>query len=537
MILQIPNLKMPSLGVAKKKPVATKKDKKRVRIAPQIGMQTDMLKSPAEEILMGGEAGGGKSWAILFSALEDIDKFPALRILILRRTAPNLGRLIEMALEMYLPLGFKFSSMDREYKKPTFTHKNGAKIIFGHMQHEKDKHNYQGMEFQRLHFDEVTHFSESQYLYLFSRVRSSSKNGQFIQARVVNSANPDGEGVEWVKRRWIDKLPAYKIGAFKRQGTRDLEFPIGTSGTLTRQWIPCIRAENLFQDNEAYEKMLSQMTPEQQNALRYGIWKSLDKKGQLIRGEWLDRALSGEIKYTGAGSSIGIDPAEQGQDRAVIISGTGNQVQEIYFEEKSDVLELGAKAVEYLKKFGYYKTKIGVDTVGIGSGTFSKILELTKSEVHPNFYRANKKNPLYDEKMIGKVKFKTIRAQMYHQLMEDFKNGQIDLSPLMGTEENQYLDGFEEIDLLREELLFLTYTTDEGHFQVIEKKILRDEKHLGRSPDFADALAIWNWVRNKELNYSRIDEENYPKLDYGDPFYELEQETSENEFDNANLWA
>lgn len=536
MILNIPDLKIPEIQLSRRSNQRARSRTKITRIEPFAGMQTKALESPAEEILLGGEAGGGKSWLILFSALEDIQKYPSIRILILRRTAPNLGRLIEMALDMYLPLGFKFSSQDREYKKPCFTYKNGAKIIFGHMQHEKDKHNYQGMEFQRLHFDEVTHFTESQYLYVFSRVRSSSKDGTFIPPRVMNSANPDGEGVEWVKRRWIDKLEAHEIGAFRRDGTRDLKVPLRTKNSLTRQWIPSIRSENKAQDNEAYEKMLSQMTAEQQKALKYGVWDSLDRKGQLIRGTWLDRAFSGEVKKMGIGSAIGSDPAEQGQDRAVIVCGRGNSVKEIYFEMKTTQPRFAKSIKDYMIKYGMNQTRVGIDTAGLGSGVYWDLIEITNSDVHANIYKAVYSNPLYDSKFDGALKTKTMRAQMYWQLMKDFEKGNIDLSPLLGTEENEYNDSFDEIELLKQELLFLTYTTDKGHFQVIEKDALRKDDSLGRSPDFADALAIWNWIRNEELAIHKNDIITEKGEGYGDPWEEMENE-SEIEESNAGLWV
>ncbi len=41
------------------------------------------------------------------------------------------------------------------------------------MQYEHDVHKYQGREFQYVGFDELTHFTEYQYTYMFSMCRES----------------------------------------------------------------------------------------------------------------------------------------------------------------------------------------------------------------------------------------------------------------------------------------------------------------------------------------------------------------------------
>ena len=54
---------------------------------------------------------------------------------------------------------------------------------------------HQGAAYQYIGFDELTHFSEFQYTYLFSRARS--KHG--IPCRVRGTCNPEPG---WVKKRW-----------------------------------------------------------------------------------------------------------------------------------------------------------------------------------------------------------------------------------------------------------------------------------------------------------------------------------------------
>src|SRR4029077_17895760 len=52
-----------------------------------------------------------------------------------------------------------------------WTFPSGARLSFGHLLRDGDKYKYQSAEYQFVGFDELTHFQEDQYSYLFSRVR------------------------------------------------------------------------------------------------------------------------------------------------------------------------------------------------------------------------------------------------------------------------------------------------------------------------------------------------------------------------------
>ncbi|NIQ95034.1 MAG: Terminase-like family protein, partial [Desulfuromonadales bacterium] len=56
-----------------------------------------------------------------------------------------------------------------EWRFRTSDPKRDAIIAFGHLQYERDKQNHQGRAYAFLGFDEATHFTESQFLYLLSR--------------------------------------------------------------------------------------------------------------------------------------------------------------------------------------------------------------------------------------------------------------------------------------------------------------------------------------------------------------------------------
>jgi hypothetical protein len=61
------------------------------------------------------------------------------------------------------------------------------KIAFRHMEHEKNKLDWQGAQVGYVGFDEITHFTESMVTYMFSRGRSKSG----VSAYFRGTCNPD----------------------------------------------------------------------------------------------------------------------------------------------------------------------------------------------------------------------------------------------------------------------------------------------------------------------------------------------------------
>src|SRR5258708_3646798 len=127
------------------------------------------LSSPADVVIFGGAAGGGKSFGLLLEALRHIDN-PGYGAVIFRRTYPeimNEGGLWDGSSEIYPLVDGKSTE-----SPPEWTFKSGAKIRFAHMQHDKDRYSWQGSQICMLGFDELTHFTKKQFFYMLSRNRS-----------------------------------------------------------------------------------------------------------------------------------------------------------------------------------------------------------------------------------------------------------------------------------------------------------------------------------------------------------------------------
>lgn len=78
---------------------------------------------------------------------------------------------------------------------------SGMSMTFANLEYDKDVFNYQGAQIPWLGFDELTHFSETQFFYMLSRNRSSAG----VKSRVRGTCNPDPDS--WVRKFidwWID---------------------------------------------------------------------------------------------------------------------------------------------------------------------------------------------------------------------------------------------------------------------------------------------------------------------------------------------
>lgn len=238
--------------------------------------QADFLCRFEDEALYGGAAGGGKSEALVLEALRQV-AVPTYRALILRKTYPELSELVDKA-HRYYPAavpGAQWSEARHEWRFPS-----GAKIYFGAMQHPNDRFKYQGRAYDYIAFDELTHFTQDEYMYLLSRNRASG-SGTRVYMRA--SANPGGIGHGWVKARFLTPAPPMQT----IWEPVSLRLPDGTvqETRRSRVFVPSTVFDNqiLLQNDPAYAARLAALPEADKRALLYGDWDAF--AGQVFC-EW-----------------------------------------------------------------------------------------------------------------------------------------------------------------------------------------------------------------------------------------------------------
>lgn len=177
----------------------------RREIRPQPGPQSAFLSSPADIVIYGGAAFGGKTFGVLMEPLRHIT-VPNFSAVIFRRTyvdIHNEGGLWDSSMELYPLVGGRGSEHNSYWRFPS-----GATVRFAHMQYNKDLQGWQGSQIPLIIWDELTHFTEKMFFYMFSRNRSATGIKGYIRA----TCNPDPDS--WVARFiawWINQDTGFAI--------------------------------------------------------------------------------------------------------------------------------------------------------------------------------------------------------------------------------------------------------------------------------------------------------------------------------------
>lgn len=236
--------------------------------------QAHFMSRIEDEVLFGGAAGGGKSEALLHYPVRDLLRIPKLQALYVQRENNRMRDVLVRAQEFFVPLGATYNKTEQ-----IFTFQNGSRYEFGHMEHEESKIRYQGRAFEIICFDELTQFSERQYLYLFSRNRGAF-NPQY-KARMRAATNPGGIGHGWVRSRFIDALEPGKTRFFIRINNEDRRCHPDTPFAKSRAFIPARVSDNPYYRDSAYVANLMALPENERRALLEGDWNAFE--GQFFR--------------------------------------------------------------------------------------------------------------------------------------------------------------------------------------------------------------------------------------------------------------
>lgn len=210
------------------------------------------LKDTHKVVIFGGSRGGGKSWCVRTKAIILALKWPGIKMLIVRRTFPELTANHVKPLKEMLKIGQNGSIAKYNDSKKEITFKNGSSILFGYCDNDNAIDRYQGTEVDVLFIDEATHHSEEIIKKFMACVRGVNK----FPKRIYLTCNPGSRGHGYIKRIAIDKK--YEVG----ENPEDYSF------------IQSLVTDNkaLMREQPDYIKQLEALPPKLRQAWLEGRW-------------------------------------------------------------------------------------------------------------------------------------------------------------------------------------------------------------------------------------------------------------------------
>lgn len=213
--------------------------------------QVLFFKAKAKHIGYGGARGGGKSWAARRKAVMLCMRYKGLKVLLVRRTMPELrtNHILPLMKEL---AGFANYKSDER----TFVFPNGSRLAMGYCDNDRDMLQYQGQENDVIFFEEATNFKEEWIVFIATTLRGTDESVQGFNRRIYYTMNPGGVSHGYFKRLFIDKR--YK----DEERAEDYIF------------IPATIEDNkvLQRENPDYKLSLEALPPAKRKAHLYGDW-------------------------------------------------------------------------------------------------------------------------------------------------------------------------------------------------------------------------------------------------------------------------
>lgn len=255
--------------------------------APQPGPQEALVACPIEEVFYGGARGGGKTDGMLGDWLSHSGEYGERAVgVFFRRTYKQLSEVIARARILFIPLGASWNEQRAEFTMP-----NKARLLFRHLERDSDAENYQGHNYTRLYFEEITNFPSPAPI---NKLRATLRGPEGVKVGIRLTGNPGGPGHGWVKKRYIDPNPAGFEVLYE-----DFTNPFtGKTVRTERVFIPARVIDNKKIDQDAYVARLQQTGSKQLvEAWLMGKWDIIDgaffaefaPELHILGAEWLGR--------------------------------------------------------------------------------------------------------------------------------------------------------------------------------------------------------------------------------------------------------
>lgn len=229
------------------------------------------------------------------------------------------------------------------------------------------------------------------------------------------------------------------------------------------------------------------------DAMVRGISPS-EAKDALIKWEWCKAAAAryNDLALRQGPKALGVDVANsETGDKAALADWLGSCLLMVTSFPCPDNLKLGVRVSLHMALNGIDPMHVGVDSVGVGSGTVNKLseLELAVRALNSGARPEPELETDGSRSVHQEAVFANLRSQMWWQMRDDLARGLVSIPP----DEELWRDLTTPIFFLRNGKIYI-----EAKEEIV--------KRLGRSPDKGDAAVYGNWVRPRSVtDYGEAD--------------------------------
>lgn len=357
-----------------------------IEIRPQKGYQQKFLACPADIVIGGAGAGVGKTFSLLLESTRHLQN-PKFRAVCFRRTFPQIksaGGLWDESCNIYLPMGA--TPLER---KSEWNFRSGARVSFNHMQHEKNKYDWQGSQIPLIMFDELTHFSKSQFLYMLSRNRSVCGVKPYVRA----TCNPDpdsfvAEMIDWaidqngyIKKQMNGKLRYFSIyeDLFIWGDTpnevieKSPHLVLNDKESFTKVKSFSIIEGDIYENTKLLEKdpgylaNLEALPEDEKLRLLKKNWKIKTDESVIVDYSMFQNVFTNSFIENGE-KYITSDIATEGKDNMIIWVFSGRKAIDIDIMDKNSGKQALQRIEAMKNKHGVMNSNISFDASGVGGG-------------------------------------------------------------------------------------------------------------------------------------------------------------------------
>lgn len=228
----------------------------------------------ADEVMYGGEIGGGKTKALVMDALLTALKYPKVTMYVFRATYQQGGDTLLAEIERsYPPEIGRYNKQDE-----TYYYANGSMLKVRQCKTLEDAKKNDGKEFSKLYIDEAQHLPFDAFDYLCTRPRANK--ALKVQPQVKFTAMQGGKGHSWINRNFVKPIDSDEPKLYEV-----VDEKTGEKYRIYRQFIRAALSDNKHVDSK-YAGRLAMRSEKLRRKIRYNDWNA--NEGQAFK-EWVDK--------------------------------------------------------------------------------------------------------------------------------------------------------------------------------------------------------------------------------------------------------